>query len=194
MLKENILIYFSLDCIDNWLPKCLYIQYAMPSNTEERYAGCFSFIVSPNKPISYKLFPYLLCHIQLPRKTAGKQSVNSKQPISTEQCAIPRRERARGGEGWGEGSARERSCSDAAKRLKEKRKEELLKVTERKSCVTVNMQQASCQLFQRIWGFKIIEKANWFALWVLSFQEHLYMSESQKLPSLFTDHSSHTWS
>jgi len=69
----------------------------MPSNIQERYAGCFSFIVSPNKPISYKLLLYLLCHVQLPRKTAGKQSVNSKQPISTEQCAIPRRERARGG-------------------------------------------------------------------------------------------------
>lgn len=53
----------------------------------------------------------------------------------------------------------ERSCFDAAKGLKEKRKEELLRGTQRKSCVTVNMQQASCQLFQRIWGFKIIEKA-----------------------------------
>lgn len=162
---------------------------------QERYAGCFSFIVSPNKPISYKLLPYLLCHVQLPRKTSGKQSVNSKQPISTEQCAIPRRVRAEGGRaGEGGDRERERSCFDAAKGLKEKRKEELLKVSERKSCVTVNMQQAGCQLFQRIWGFKIIQKANWFALWVLSFQEHLYMSDSQKLPYLFIDYSSHTWS
>lgn len=107
------------------------------------------FIVSPNKLISYKLLPYLLCHIQLPRKTAGKQSVNSKQPISTEQCATPRREGGRGGRARGEGRETE-SCFDTAKGLKEKRKEELLKVTERKSCVTVNMQQASCQLFQRI--------------------------------------------
>lgn len=118
---------------------------------QERYVGCFSFIVSPNKPISYKLLPYLLCHVQLPRKTSGKQSVNSKQPISTEQCAIPRRVRAEGGRAGERGDReRERSCFDAAKGLKEKRKEELLKVSERKSCVTVNMQQAGCQLFQRI--------------------------------------------
>lgn len=157
-------------------PWNVFIYCMLCFQTYRRGMQAVSFIVSPNKPISYKLFPHLLCHVQLPRKTAGKQSVNSKQPISTEQCATPRRERARGG-GLGQ-RERETSCFDAAKGLKEKRKEELLKVTERKSCVTVNMQQASCQLFQRIWGFKIIEKANWFALWVLSFQEHLYMSES----------------
>lgn len=68
----------------------LYLQIYI----QERYACCYSFIVSPNKPISYKLLPYLLCYVQLPRKTAGKQSVNSKQPISKEQCTIPRRVRA----------------------------------------------------------------------------------------------------
>lgn len=67
--------------------------------------------------------------------------MNSKQPISTEQYAIPRRVRAGGGRAGERGEReRERSCFDAAKGLKEKRKEELLKVSERKSCVTVNMQ------------------------------------------------------
>lgn len=48
-------------------------------------------LLPQTKPISYKLFPYLLCHSQVPRKTAGKQSVNFKQPTSVEQCIIPRR-------------------------------------------------------------------------------------------------------
>lgn len=61
--------------------------------------------------------------------------MNSKQPISTEQCARPRRGKAReGGAGEREKTERERSCFDAAKGLKEKRKEELLRGTQRKSC------------------------------------------------------------
>lgn len=95
------------------------------------------------------------------------------------------------GKGWREERGR-KAVLMLPRDLKKKRKEELLKVSEGKSCVTVNMQQAGCQLFQRIWGFKIVQKANWFALWILSFQEHLYMSESQKLPSPFIDYSGHT--
>lgn len=126
------------------------IQAFQHTGEVERSAGCFSFIVSPSKPISYKLFPYLSCHVQLPRKTAGKQSVNSKQPISPEQCAIPRRERDKGEEGLGEGGkeqeGRQRSCCDAAKGPGEKRKEKLLKVTEGKSCELCNCKYATGRL------------------------------------------------
>lgn len=91
------------------------IQAFQHTGEVERSAGCFSFIVSPNKPISYKLFPYLSCHVQLPRKTAGKQSVNSKQPISPEQCAIPRREREiKGRRAWGKAGKSGRGGRGAA--------------------------------------------------------------------------------
>lgn len=98
------------------------IQAFQHPGEAERYAGCFSFIVSPNKPISYKLFPYLSCHVQLPRKTAGKQSVNSKQPISPEQCATLRREREiKGRRAGGRAGGRQRGSGDAAKGPREKK-------------------------------------------------------------------------
>lgn len=156
----------------------LFLFYCFPKQTHFLQAASISFVPCP---ASQKNIRKTKCEL----KTTH---------FHRTMCHTKESESWRG-KGWrGGGIERERSCFDAAKGLKEKRKEELLKVSERKSCVTVNMQQAGCQLFQRIWGFKIIQKANWFALWVLSFQEHLYMSDSQKLPYLFIDYSSHTWS
>lgn len=64
-----------MGCIEKWPPKMslhTVIQAFQHPGEAERYAGCFSFIVSPNKPISYKLFPYLSCHSPASQKNSRK--------------------------------------------------------------------------------------------------------------------------
>lgn len=143
----------------------------------------------------------------VPRPASQKNSRKTKCELQTSHfprtmCHTKERERDKREEGWGDGGEEGREAEELlwccqGTLEKKKRKEELLEVTEGKSCELCNCKYATGRLptiskdlrFQnRRGGLTDLCSGSW------SFQEHLYVSESQKLPHLFIDSSSHTWS